>query len=138
MASKPILPNDQQDLACQVSARAWEDAYLKSLRDFEDRKSRCPIMVHFAGHGCWDNVSRGADSALSLFPSGTKVHEIIHWGMWQASVSVADAIESDWHAVGKDLYSAIVKDRIKAHNCGQYSFSFEPEPEPEPKPAASR
>ena len=126
---KPIILSDPQTDASVT--KALEEAYLKWVQYFSARHSHrpnCSFVVKFCRpQAFWKSLDRGAISSLTLFPS-TEI-----WECWteQSAVSVAEAIGSDWHAVGKDLYSAIVKDRIKTHNCGQSSFSFEPESEPE-------
>src|SRR6266581_1276997 len=112
--SKPILSGNQD-----VSPKVLEDAYLDWLQYFEAKHPRFNPVSYLRPKGLWRNLHQGVVSSVTLFPS-TRYH--CDWPWERSAPSVAEAIMHDWHAVGLDLYSALVKDRIKTHNCGQSSF----------------
>jgi hypothetical protein len=131
-SSKPIILSDHLQVA--ASAKVLEEAYLHWVEHFSAQRG-CRlgyrfVVEHYRPRSFWKKIERGAFSSVTLFPS-TPIDNICRFWEGPHTISIADAIGGDWFAVGKDLYSAFVKDRIKTHNCGQYSFSFEPESESE-------
>src|SRR5258708_3131470 len=100
-----LLPGTEHDAGI-----TFQEAYLQWLRAHQ--KDQVLYAIHFRSHGFWRNVARGVVSSLTLFPS-TANDMRIKFKRDNPDVSIEEALLQDWGAVGHDLYSAFVKDRIK-------------------------